>query len=439
MRKHTNIHRAGAAHAVALLGLLMANPSVNAVDISVNPAGSPYPEAPSGAFVDSPFQSFLAGVCLSNSPAVNNVQVAAGNYPNERGVVSRPAVIHSVGGTARIGEIRPNSTTLRVLTYNTHLFGSAFFGIELPGTVFADGQRAAQIGDKLAQENVDVVVLQEVWDDALGDILIAHANYPYVFFDTSVDEVDDAMGSGLMVLSRLPLIAPSQAFFDNEDDINFECGACIASLCFPPLPACSTCLLGPCSEWLSDPDSLASKGFTLVTVQKNGFRATIFNTHTQSGGSEEAFAARISQFLELQVAINQWRAFATDTEVILCGDLNANALTSPGEYYDWCLPLLGLRDAYRNAPCTIADDSGDPGAQTFATDNDLVSIFGFGGGARYDHMHYSMNNSNGYHVLPVWSEIKHFEADPPIEEDGQVSVDLSDHHGLLTEFRFWRN
>ncbi len=421
----------------AAFGLAISTAS--ATDIQVNPAGSQYPEAPSGPFVDTPFQSFLAGACLSNSPGQNLVHIAAGNYPNERGLIGRPARINAVGGTARIGEIRPDSTTLRVLTYNTHLFGTAFFGFELPGTVFADADRAAAIGDALAVENVDVALLQEVWDPAIGQILINHANFPHVFFDTSIDEVDDAMGSGLMVLSRLPLVAPTLTFFENEDDINVDCAACIATACFPPLPACSACILGPCSDWLSDPDSLASKGFTLVTVQKDGFNAAIINTHTQSGGSPEAFGARISQFLELQVAINQWRAFAPDAEVILCGDLNANALVSPGEYYDWCLPLVGLRDAYRNAPCTVADDSGDPAAQTFARDNDLVRIFGFGGGARYDHILYSMNNTNGYKVLPSSTEIIPYRADPPIEDDGRFADDLSDHYGLLTEFRFWRN
>ncbi|MGD8805941.1 MAG: endonuclease/exonuclease/phosphatase family protein, partial [Chloroflexota bacterium] len=104
---------------------------------------------------------------------------------------------------------------ITMLTYNTHLFGGSQVCIFKPSACYQDETRASHIVDQVSESGADIVALQEVWEDSWGlgvswqqEFVDELAGvYPYAWYANGCPgaAVDFMVGSGLVLLSKLPL------------------------------------------------------------------------------------------------------------------------------------------------------------------------------------------------------------------------------------------
>ncbi len=413
--------------AVGLTLLVLTATGAPAQQIHLHPAGS---FAPDGS-PENPFQLVRAGICKATPGGTlvlhpgdyrEVMTVPDPNSINQAGVTltalpGSSAVIGNVEGLAR--------TTLKVLTYNTHLFG--------PGVAptFDDGRRAELIGEIVAQtfaeEGLDVVGLTEVWDEDLADVIMQRVGSPEAssFYGDAIDS-GSLENSGLLLLSRHPLTNRRQVFYHDE------------------------------SGFL---EPLASKGFleaTMTVTRTDGFTGTlgIFLTHTQADQTHDDVDTRALQLRQLSLAIGGYQIRNPTHEIIAMGDFNVDGESS--EYQDSLRPSLdvrGLSDAVRHTPCFDATAHA-----TYAARNDLVRIFeGDEPSQRLDYVFYS--SGAAFDFLPRRAAIREYTTTPPlcrdivaltcaltpldarVHLDGlllHLSDDLSDHYGLMVEFDAYR-
>jgi hypothetical protein len=113
-----------------------------------------------------PFHMIEAAACALPDGGVIDVQ--SGNYREPGLVIDQPVTVTAHGGVAVLGVLPAASTTFRVASYNTHLFGDNLvptFG----GEIWEDDERAVDIGDWFAEHEpgFDLVGFQELWDGGL--------------------------------------------------------------------------------------------------------------------------------------------------------------------------------------------------------------------------------------------------------------------------------
>ncbi len=212
-------------------------PTIDARTIFVDAQGSPKPDGSS----KNPFQLLETGICAAERNDI--VQVKAGNYL-EAFIIDKPITITSYDGSAVIGKLKSHSsTTLRVLTYNTHLFGKEAFAPE-----YKDKERAYLIAGEIQREDVDVIALQEVWDEEIAEEIFdvsswrwGNGNRYYKYYSKD-QETFDTVNSGLMLISKYEITNPSITFYDAE--VGFA-------------------------------ESFASKGFISANIHKDGFNFLI--------------------------------------------------------------------------------------------------------------------------------------------------------------------
>ncbi len=411
-------------HSALLLVLLFSFSSHSKAqsDIHVDRNGS---AAPDGT-ADKPYQLVKAGACRARPNGT--VVIRPGVY-NETFTLDYPVRLKA-SGPAVIGQMagKPN-TKLKVVTYNTHLFGDEGAGL-FPQ--FADRARAAYIADRLRLEDADVIGLQEVWDEELADAIVQRAGYPHHYYNNAHDEADDFLNSGLLLLSKSPLVNASLTFYRDEVSIS-DCDF------FDPL--CP--IKNPTKPWecfnifncKSYLDGFASKGFLQATVFKNGFQIGIFITHTQAEHHKDGVNARRKQLEQLGSQIRKYISENPAAEVILMGDFNV--IAGSEDYNNSLLPQTGLRDMYPNlAPCP--DTSQDQATCDFNR-NDLARLFGNTefdcNNQRLDYVLYS--HGKAFDVLPVKLEVRRYQAET--REGHKTMLDLSDHFGIAAELSLWRN
>jgi len=193
----------------ALLLLLLFSFSSNSKaqsDIYVDRNGS---AAPDGT-AEKPYQLVKAGACRAR---LNGTIVIRPGVYNETFTLNRPVKL-TASGPAVIGQVADKRhTTLKVVTYNTHLFGAAAFGIT---PTFADMARAEYIAESIKGEGADVVGLQEVWDVALAAAIIQRAGYQYYFYDNKREDIYDVLNSGLLLLSKHLISNVTEKFYIDE-------------------------------------------------------------------------------------------------------------------------------------------------------------------------------------------------------------------------------
>ncbi len=363
--------------------------------VFVTPGGSLAPDGSNAA----PYALIESAACKA-APG-QTVLAAAGNY-RETMTIDKSVTLTATGGTVTIGTVQGvASTTLRVMTYNTHLFG-AEFEIPVPPPfppvsvqAFADPQRAQLLGQRIKDEDVDVVGLDEVWDVDLANVIIAAAEYPHSYYVDDFDEDTDILNSGLLLLSKFPLSGTTLSYYP---DAFAE-------------------------------DVFASKGFMQATVTKDGFEFGIFLTHmqaTQSYAPAGAYNVRQGQFQQLDAAVDAYQSAHPAAAVIVMGDFNV--IGESCEYYDQMLAILSRTDAHRAAPCFAPDQYTYDPAQ-----NDLIEVFADATqGERLDYVLFS--GGAGQQMLPVHAEVKMYQSSPPISYEGDTAADLSDHFGLRVDF-----
>jgi endonuclease/exonuclease/phosphatase family metal-dependent hydrolase len=370
-----------------------------------------------------PFHVVRAGVCRAETNG--KVVLHPGDY-NEAITITHPMSLTSTG-KATIGRLAGKAhTTLKVLTYNTHLFGNEGAGL-FPQ--FADRTRAAYIAEWIRLENADVVGLEEVWDKELADAIVDRvtAVYPHHYYNNARDEDDDVLGSGLMLLSKHPIINPSLKFYRDEVSI---------SDCVFSDPLCP--VKNPTEPWkccIPYLDGFSSKGFVQATIIKDGFQLGVFITHTQAEHHKEGMNARRKQLEQIGSQIQLYRTYNPAAEVIMMGDINIIGRSE--DYYNSLLFQTKLFDIYPNlVPCP--DISLDQATCDYNR-NDLARHFDNTAfdcdNKRLDYVLYS--HGKAFDVLPAKLEVRRYLH--PTSDEGKMMNDLSDHYGVAAEFSLWRN
>lgn len=205
----------------------------------------------------------------------------------------------------------PTSGEFTALTYNVHGLPPEITGDDTAG-------RMEQIAPLLAP--FDVVGLQEDFDDDNHDTLTAESGHDVnLRFSELVDD-DRFYGSGLAMLSNLPLSDHLHEHFD---------------LCNGTLDGAGDCL--------------ASKGFQVAVLELGDRQLHVYNTHMEAGNGELDDAARTRHVDQLLAAMEGFSSGAD--AVLLIGDTNLN----DDDPEDWVeiqrLNAFGLQDSCELIGC----------------------------------------------------------------------------------------
>jgi endonuclease/exonuclease/phosphatase family metal-dependent hydrolase len=251
---------------------------------------------------------------------------------------------------------------LSALFYNCHLFGSGG-GARFTSTlrkwrdgcplIYKDRERAElivqRVCDLATREVVDVAAFCEIWDDRLATLIRRRAApiFPESYrpsLHQSLDHAADALGSGLLILSRLPMLRIGRTPFEAE------CGD----------------------------DAFSQKAYARVAVDSPGGRQImIVWSHLQADDSESDREARRKQIYQLTGTLTRSRAKRRfrDMPVILMGDMNIAGEGQNGrptsEYRDM-IAALGMYDAYR---LIYHDAVAHPGYTSDPAGNSLLRLF----------------------------------------------------------------
>lgn len=394
----------------------------------VTPLGSAAPERDDPS---RPWQLVEAAVrALPNEGGA--VSLGSGTY-RETFTIDRPATLTAPTGGAVIGDLTHGvaaTTTFSVLTWNTHLAGDELF---LPS--WLDYERAAEMGGNFAarRHEIDLVSLCEVWDEELfvGEIGFAGirllSGYQNWIHGTRVDQQAEwcfgvyfptVLNSGLAMMSDHAMHDPAQISFSDCE------GSCPSD---------------------KSPDCLASKGFIVTTVIKDGFHLRIYNTHAQAGNGGDAYEARRHQIEQMAAHISAYRNENPSHLVMLMGDINIIGETE--DQYGFLresFGAIGGRDAARNA----ADEMmyGDPSiAHTITFFNELAVHFDSAPyDQRLDYVWYFPSLDGKVQMLPTRVTRDLTVARGTIKAGfGGIKVlvsdELSDHYPIRAVFQLYRD
>ncbi|KYK37062.1 MAG: endonuclease/exonuclease/phosphatase family protein [Theionarchaea archaeon] len=287
---------------------------------------------------------------------------------------------------------------LKFVTYNTHLFyhtAPGFFGEE-----YEDKERINGIIDHLRTSGADVVGLNEVWADSTKETFIQNLRiqFPYSYYNPNKEIFK--LGSGLLFLSKYPIINPSFVKFQE--------------------------LIG----W----DSMSQKGMITgnIIVPSGGTYVPYFFviTHTQAGGSNDEINVRHDNIDQMWKVI-RGLPFGNNPLVVF-GDLNVIAeneggsITADYYYLTSMLGSLGLKDLYRVIHPSAQQDHG------YTSDwytNDLKKIFNPNDKTRtrldYFFVKNFDTNNSASSTISVIHNYTYY--DPKTSEQ----MDLSDHFPLI--------
>lgn len=391
--------------------------------------------APNGTF-NRPFQMVQHAACAA--PAGSEILISPGVYP-EPARISEPCRLVANGGTVRLGA-RQSVTNLRVVSYNTHLFGDTIehtidqirevvegdpllealveaIAKGIGATQWADGPRATQIGLRLAEDNADVVCLQEVWDvDHRNDILSTYqpAHWFYGGFNAPFQLefllIHFTLNSGLLVMSDHALMNAAQVVYNAES--GYE-------------------------------DALATKSFVQSTIVKDGIPIGIFNTHTQAGSAddEDIVDTRNMQMHQLMLAVSTYRVANPTHPVVIVGDMNIDGLDwAPMSEY--IASMRGAMTAFAPARDVAANMRCAPdwNACTSCAENELHHHFypDENNNTRLDYLFYCDSLDGSTRIRPVAYTRREYQSAVLITEGGFSSRELSDHYGIVADFQITR-
>lgn len=375
---------------------------------------------PDGSAV-KPFATLRAAVCAAQSDPDPTVRMVGGEYYETLDLAS-PLTLRNQGGGpyVTIGLTGSKRTTLNVQTYNVHLFGAlppllqeiiVWFGLLENPLSWRDSQRASRIGALFTGTDHDVVVLQEVWDNALWNSILGASGQPFAFLadakGTGISlpifgSVPDQLHSGLGLLSGWAIQGASQRIYSREHGA-FE--------------------------------SLSSKSYLGARIIKDGFGIGIFNTHLQAGSEFDAsvLSTRYSQMQELRDGILSYRSSFPNDPVIIVGDLNVRGSGDPASEYQSRLRALfdiGFIDAAREDYCNRS-----PNGLTVSTANELALYFDPATtNARLDYVLYAPSRNGNVRLLLHEVDTLDHLGPTALSESGLTSRRLSDHYGVRAEF-----
>ncbi|MFA6046267.1 MAG: hypothetical protein WC718_14885, partial [Phycisphaerales bacterium] len=140
-----------------------------------------------------------------------NLNIGAGTY-YEQLTLDRACTINATSGPVVIGKTGSERTTLKVLSFNTHLFGS------FPLPVWQDTDRAQALGIYLFFEReagLDLVGLQEVWSTSRWDDIRTLSAYPHGGYGGRIDG-SGTQNSGLAIMTPYNITNGQQVTYFDE-------------------------------------------------------------------------------------------------------------------------------------------------------------------------------------------------------------------------------
>lgn len=360
---------------------------------------------PSGAS-NAPFSNVAAAACAT--PTNGTLSLNAGIY-NEVLTLDHPMQITATTTTpAVVGKLPTESTSFKVMSYNTHLFGN------FPLPSWQDTDRAIAMGVYFNQkrtEGIDLVGLQEVWSSDRWDNIWSLSLYPGRAYGGRVDS-GNTQNSGLAALSLHPILGGTQVSY-TDDNGN---------------------------------DASASKGILILRIQKGNFTLGVFITHTQSGSDSADVSDRALQMQQLATNISVYRALYPSHAILALGDFNMSYLTT--EFTSTLSNQMGgvggLADTSRNLSCL-----GDGDQCTTCADNLVRQAFNGTGNDRIDYIFYGSSADGTVKVIPKDYQVLRPTSpnlisglgwNPETFSDFTLSTHtLSDHEAIYAEFELVRN
>ncbi|MFJ8435490.1 sphingomyelin phosphodiesterase [Kitasatospora sp. NPDC094019] len=328
----------------------------------------------------------LAAVCTAAAALLAPLAAAPS-------ALAAPAAGTASAGTAAQAAALPTVPALKVLTYNIFLmskslypnWGQDYRAKAIPATGFFQGQ--------------DVVVLQEAFDNAASDALVAQASaqYPYhtPVVGRSTGGWDATSGSyssttpedgGVTLLSKWPILRKEQYIFKDA------CGA----------------------DWWSN------KGFVYAVLNVNGVRTHVIGTHLQSTDSGcsngQPAAVRAAQLKAMKAFVDAKNIPAAEP-IVLAGDLN---IDSHGSEYPSLLANAGV------APATTRDGW----VNSFDTADNSIASYRYPGEPKED-LDYVLYRADHARPAAYTNSVVRFHSAPWTVSSWGTSYtynDLSDHY-----------
>jgi endonuclease/exonuclease/phosphatase family metal-dependent hydrolase len=388
----------------------------------VTSTGSVAPEADD---VNHPFRLIESAIAAPLRIS-SDISISPGVY-KEAFFADQPCVLEpSVGGVVTIGDLSAiATTTLKIATLNTHLFGDELGGA-FGGGIWVDDQRAIDIGNICGSSDWDFVAFQEIWDQHLflgggaQQGIRPVSGFPYGFHGLGINcaNIICVVNSGLAFMSRYEIFDFDQAYYDDEDD----CGST------------------PCT----DPDCYASKGWIQGRIEKDGFSIYILNSHTQADNGGDDIEARRQQIECLLARAKALWEEDSQRTVVVVGDLNVVGDSS--EYTNNLAAEVSNqfpngRDEARHTPGYTLDThitSSESSAVTTCFDVDTSD-------ARLDYVIVIPPQDDSITVIPDSVTVVPFVGDIlsgicfSCDCDFIESDEKSDHWGVVAEIKFFRN
>lgn len=290
------------------------------------------------------------------------------------------------------------SILFNIITYNTHLYDETIAGTLSPSLIHEDSTRESEMVKKFNEDSLDLVCLNEVWDDSIKTQFATQlkTQYPYSFnFNNPI--VPSAPDNGLLILSKCQL---SDTNFTEYDHLK---------------------------GW----DALGRKGFMRAKVlfqyeQNEYIPIYVFVTHTQADDSEEC-QKNLKQLRDAVESI-AWGYYP----VIVLGDLNTTAEDSchnPTEEYLAMLDLFkpyGFCDLYRNKMPNAAEY---PGYTSDGINNELCKIFNPSNKSqtRIDYILVNSKVNLASSLIEIPENYTYYGTD---SQGIMKEIDLSDHYPL---------
>jgi len=361
----------------------------------------------------APYSCVAAAECAA---ATNTTLSFSGGTFYETMLLDKPLTVTATT-PALIGAPVTDTTTLKVLSFNTHLFGNA--SVFLP--IWEDGARATFTGQYLNQlrlQGLDIVGLQELWDSDLYAAVAGNSLFGSFAYGGNTQS-GSTLNSGLGILSAHFLQSPTQVFYNAE----------------------------------GGNDASASKGFLRAIITKNGFNIVFYDTHTQAGDSSGNQSDRNLQMQQLATDISIMRSLHPDYAVIAVGDFNVDGSNSGFNEYTTTMStqmgsLGATADIAQNLACL-----GNLNHCTSCNNNELKIFFnnadGGSGGARLDYVLYVGSRDGTVSVVPKVYEWRRPLAPTTMsgtgwapENGGLRSLSsrmLSDHDAIYAELELVRH
>lgn len=203
-----------------------------------------------------------------------------------------------------IGQVN-SSTTIKVVSWNIQMLPDAL-GMFSAALRKKQRVRAPWIIDYCKEKAYDVIVFQEVFDLDIKRKLKKQLQEVYPYQVDTKKLPSRPTSNGIFIVSRFPM--------KDVDHIIYAKGA--------------------------HSDGWASKGCTLVEVEKDGIKVQIAGTHLQAGGSDAAIAHRDQQYKDIRTLMD--RNAKDDIPVLVMGDMNT--CKSNAEKYPLMIETLGVQD-----------------------------------------------------------------------------------------------